>query len=57
MNFIIELIPKKDCPNVFSYVVRSANGFPITVCDSLDDAKIVIQDEITKFLKTAKKEA
>lgn len=45
MNFIVEILPKKENENVFVYVVRASNGFPISVCDSLDDAKTVIQDK------------
>lgn len=43
MNFIIEVLPKKENEKVFVFVVRSQNGFPISVCDSLEAAKEVIQ--------------
>ena len=36
MSFIIEVLPKKENGNVFVYVVRSGNGYPMSVCDSLD---------------------
>lgn len=50
MNFIIELLPKKENLKEFVYVVRQANGFPISVCDSLCDACDVLQVQIDKLL-------
>ena len=45
MNFIIEILPKKEDGNVFVFVVRASNGFPIAVCDSLEGATAVIQEK------------
>ena len=45
MNFIIEILPKKENGNEFVYVVRAQNGFPLAVCESLDGAKDVIQTD------------
>ena len=50
MNFIIEILPKKENGNEFVYVVRAQNGFPLAVCDSLDHAKDVIQVKHEEFL-------
>lgn len=50
MNFIIEVLPKKENSKVLVFVVRAHNGFPIAVCDSIDQAKDVISDEIEKAL-------
>ena len=52
MNFIIEILPKKENGNVFVYVVRAQNGFPLAVCDSLDGAKLVIEEKFDEFRKT-----
>lgn len=51
MNFIIEILPKKENSNVFVFVVRSSNGFPIAVCDTLDGAKDVIQEKFDELRK------
>lgn len=51
MNFIIEVLPKKENSSVFVYVVRNGNGYPMNVCDSLDDAKDFIADKIIEFQK------
>ena len=45
MNFIVEILPKKENGNEFVWVVRAQNGFPIAVCDSLDGAKDIIQEK------------
>lgn len=57
MNFIIEILPKKENGNQFVYVVRAQNGFPLVVCDSLEGAMVIIQekfDESRKALKVEK---
>lgn len=57
MNFIIEILPKKENGNQFVWVVRAQNGFPFAVCDSLEGAKDIIQekfDETRKALKVEK---
>lgn len=51
MNFIIEILPKKENSNVFVFVVRAQNGFPISVCDSLDGAKDVIKEKFDEMCK------
>jgi hypothetical protein len=51
MNFIIEILPKKEKVNEFVFVVRAQNGFPISVCDSLDGAKDVIQEKFEELRK------
>ena len=50
MNFIVEILPKKENGNQFVYVVRAQNGFPLAVCESLDGAKDVIQEKHEEFL-------
>lgn len=45
MNFIIEILPKKENSNEFVFVVRAHNGFPLAVCESLEGAKIVIEEK------------
>ena len=57
MIFIIEILPKKENGNVFVYVVRSQNGFPIAVCDSLEGAKDVIQEKFDEMCKQSKSNA
>ena len=57
MNFIIEILPKKENGSQFVYVVRAQNGFPLAVCDSLDGAKAVIQEKHDQFLSQAKKQS
>ena len=57
MNFIIEIIPKKENGNQFVYVVRAQNGFPLAVCESLEAAKDCIQEKHEQFLAQAKKES
>lgn len=51
MNFIIEILPKKENGNQFVYVVRAQNGFPLSVCDSLEGAKDVIQEKFDEMRK------
>lgn len=57
MNFIIEILPKKEKSNEFVYVVRAQNGFPISVCDSLDGAKDVIEEKFDEMRKQTKSNA
>ena len=52
MNFIVEILPKKENGNEFAWVVRAQNGFPIAVCDSLDGAKAVIEEKFDDMRKT-----
>lgn len=56
MNFILEVLPKKENGNVFVWVVRAQNGFPLAVCDSLDSVMDVIQDKFDDACKTLKVE-
>lgn len=56
MNFIIEILPKKENGNQFVYVVRAQNGFPLAVCDSLNGAKDIIQEKFDDARKTMKVE-
>lgn len=51
MNFIIEILPKKEKSCEFVFVVRAQNGFPISVCDSLDSAKDVIKEKFEELRK------
>ena len=57
MNFIIEILPKKENGNSFVYVVRAQNGFPLSVCDSLEGAKDVIQEKFDEMLKQSKSDS
>ena len=57
MNFIIEILPKKENGNEFVYVVRAQNGFPLSVCDSLEGAKDVIQEKFDDLRKQSKSDA
>lgn len=52
MNFIIEILPKRENGNEFVYVVRAQNGFPLSVCESLEGAKDVILEKFDEFRKT-----
>lgn len=52
MNFIVEILPKKENGNVFAWVVRAQNGFPIAVCDSLEGAKDIIEEKFNDMRKT-----
>lgn len=45
MNFIIEILPKKENGNQFVFVVRGQNGFPLAVCETLEGVKDVIQEK------------
>lgn len=49
MNFIIEILPKRENASQFVYVVRNQNGFPLAVCESLEGAKDVIQENLDKM--------
>ena len=51
MNFIIEILPKKEKVSEFVFVVRAQNGFPIAVCESLDSAKDVILEKFDEMRK------
>ena len=57
MNFIIEILPKRENGNSFVYVVRAQNGFPISVCDSLEGAKDVIQEKFDEMRKQSKSDS
>ena len=57
MNFIIEILPKKENGNSFVYVVRAQNGFPLSVCDSLEGAKDVIQEKFDEMRKQSKSDS
>ena len=57
MNFIIEILPKKENGSVFVYVVRNGNGYPMSVCESLDGAKDFIAEKIDDFKKTMSEKA
>lgn len=46
MNFILEIIPKKENEKEFVFVVRASNGFPLCVCDTLNDATLFIESKI-----------
>lgn len=45
MNFILEVLPKKENGNEFVWIVRAQNGFPLAVCETLDGAKDIIQEK------------
>lgn len=51
MNFILEILPKKENGNQFVYVVRAQNGFPLAVCDTLEGAKDCIQEKFDEMRK------
>lgn len=57
MNFIIEVLPKKENGDLFTFVVRRGDGFPIALCDSLEDAKDVIQAKFDEMRKQSKSKA
>lgn len=57
MNFILEIIPKNENGNLFVYVVRAQNGFPLAVCESLDAVKDFIQEKHEQFLAQAKNQS
>lgn len=57
MNFIVEILPKKENGNQFVYVVRAQNGFPIAVCDSLEGAKVVIQEKFEEMRQSMKSDS
>lgn len=55
MNFIVEILPKKENGEKFVYVVRAQNGFPLAVCDSIGAATKVIQEKHDQFLVSPRK--
>ena len=54
MNFIIEIIPKKENETLFVYVVRAQNGFPLGVFDSISEASNFIAEQHKKALESLK---
>lgn len=52
MNFIVEILPKKEKGNQFVYVVRAQNGFPLAVCETLEGAKDVILAKFEEMRKS-----
>lgn len=50
MNFLIEILPKKENENYFVFVVRDQSGWPIAVCDSLDDVNFVVKGKFDEML-------
>lgn len=57
MNFIIEILPKKENSSIFVFVVRRGDGFPLAVCDSLEGAKDCIQEKFDEMRKQSKSKA
>lgn len=51
MSFIIEFLPKKENINEFVYVVRAQNGYPLSVCDFLEDTIGVIQSKFDEMIQ------
>ena len=51
MNFIIEILKKKENENQFVWVVRDMTGFPLSVCDSADGAMDVIKEKFVDARK------
>ena len=51
MSFIIEFLPKKENKNEFVYVVRAQNGYPLAVCDTLDDATCVMHSKFDEMMQ------
>lgn len=49
MNFIIEILPKKENGNQFVYVVRNGQGYPLITCESLEGAKDFIQEKFDEM--------
>ena len=56
MNFIIEVLRKKENENVLVFVVRNQQGFSVLVADTLDEVRDFIQLQIDKAL-SAKSDA
>lgn len=52
MNFIIEVIKKNPTSKVVNFVVRASNGAPIAIVDTLDAAKVLIQEQVDKALSS-----
>lgn len=55
MNFIIEILPKKENGNQYVYIVRAQNGYPLAVCESLDGATDVIREKFDDAKKSSNK--
>lgn len=51
MNFIIEVLRKKENENDLVFVVRNQQGFPMLVADSLVEATNFIQLKINQALE------
>ena len=51
MNFIIEVLKKKENENILVFVVRNSQGFPLFVGDSLEEAKEFILNQIDAALQ------
>lgn len=51
MNFIVEFLPKQENKKEFVYVVRAQNGYPLAVCDTLDDTISVMQSQFDKMMQ------
>lgn len=52
MNFIVEFLPKMENSNEFVYVVRAQNGFPLQVCESLNDVTNVMEKKFEVLRKS-----
>lgn len=57
MNFVIECIKRNPTSDKLVFVVRYGNGAPIQVCDTLDSAKLCIQEQVKKALSVTDKSA
>lgn len=57
MNFIVEFLPKKEKSGEFVYVVRAQNGFPIQVCDNLNEVTKVMESKFDEMRKSMKSDS
>lgn len=57
MNFVIECIKRNPTSDKLVFVVRYGNGAPIQVCDTLDSAKLCIEEQVKKALSVTEKSA
>lgn len=53
MNFIIEFLPKRENVKELVVVVRNSQGYPLCVCDTLNEATTFIKEKVDDAIKSS----
>lgn len=53
MNFIIEFLPKRENVKELVVVVRNSQGYPLVVCDTLEEATAFVKEKVDEAIKAS----